>query len=290
MKQRGAWLAWMLVGMVAFVQCTWAQGPGAVRKQVEGSMLVTGMITVRTDGGVAAVDLDKADRLPEGIAPFVTQVATSWRFEPVLIEGVARQVRTRMSARLVAKSTGDGKMQVSVRGADFGDYEAMPLEERISSKGMKPPGYPMAAAQSGVQGTVYLLLKIGRDGAVNDVVAEQVNLRMVASEAQMRQYRERFARAAMGAAGKWTFTPPIRGEAAEQPYWVVRVPVDFNFGEKPRYGKWEVYVPGPRERVSWAQDDDSPGFSPDALAEGGVHMAGAKRGPKLLTPLGDEES
>jgi len=290
MKQRGAWLAWMLVGMVAFVQGAWAQGPGAVRKQVEGSMLVTGMITIRADGGVAAVELDKPDRLPEGIAPFVTQVATSWRFEPVLIEGVAMQVKTRMSARLVAKSTGDGKMQVSVRGADFGDYQAMPLEERISSNGMKPPGYPMAAAQGGVQGTVYLLLKIGRDGAVDDVVAEQVNLRMVASEAQMRQFRERFARAAIGAAGKWTFNPPTRGEAAEQPHWVVRVPVDFNFGEKPRYGKWEVYVPGPREHVSWAQDDDRPGFSPDALAEGGVHMAGGKQGPRLLTPLGGEGS
>lgn len=290
MKQRGAWLAWMLVGMVALVQGAWAQGPGGVRKQVEGSMLVTGMITIRADGGVAAVELDKPDRLPEGIAPFVTQVATSWRFEPVLIEGVATQVKTRMSARLVATSTGDGKMQVSVRGADFGDYEEMPLEERISSKGMKPPGYPMAAAQSGVQGTVYLLLKIGRDGVVNDVVAEQVNLRMVASEAQMRQFRERFARAAMGAAGKWTFATPTKGEAAEQPYWVVRVPVDFNFGEKPRYGKWEVYVPGPRERVAWAQDDDRLGFSPDALAEGGVHMAGGRQGPKLLTPLGGEDS
>lgn len=285
MKQRSAWLAWVLVGLVAFAQGAGAEGPRAVRKQVEGSMLVTGMITIRTDGSVAAVDLDKPDRLPEGIAPFVTQVATSWRFEPVLVEGVVRQVRTRMSARLVAKSSGDGKMQVTVRGADFGDYQAMPPEERISSQGMKPPGYPMAAAQGGVQGTVYLLLKIGRDGAVDDVVAEQVNLRMVASEGQMRQFRERFARAAIGAAEKWTFNPPTRGEAAEQPHWVVRVPVDFNFGEKPRYGKWEVYVPGPREHVSWAQDDERPGFSPDVLAEGGVHMAGGRQGPKLLTPL-----
>ena len=113
MKQRGAGLAWMLVGMLAFVQGAWAQSPGAVRKQVEGSMLVTGMITIRADGGVAAVELDKQDRLPEGIAPFVTQVATSWRFEPVLIEGVARQVRTRMSARLLAKPTGDGVVQLA---------------------------------------------------------------------------------------------------------------------------------------------------------------------------------
>ena len=179
---------------------------------------------------------------------------------------------------------------MSVRGADFGDYEATPPEERVSSVVMKPPGYPMAAAQSGAQGTVYLLLKIDPDGSVSDVVAEQVNLRMVASEAQMRQFRDRFARAAVGAAEKWTFKPPSRGEAASQPYWVVRVPVDFNFGGKRRYGQWEAYVPGPRERVSWSRDEDRPGFSLDTLADGGVHMAGDTRGPKLLTPLGGEGS
>ncbi|KAB2858573.1 MAG: hypothetical protein F9K41_00340 [Sphingopyxis terrae] len=210
MRQRGVGLAWMLVGMVAFMQGAWAQGPGAVRKQVEASMPVTRMLTIRTDGGVAAVELDTPDRLPEGIPGFVAGVASSWRFEPVVIDGAARQVRTRMSARLVAKSTGDGKMLVSVRGADFGDYEATPPEERVSSVSMKPPGYPMAAAQSGAQGTVYLLLKIDPDGSVSDVVAEQVNLRMVASEGQMRQFRDRFARSAVGAAEKWTTLKPFQ--------------------------------------------------------------------------------
>ena len=108
--------------------------------------------------------------------------------------------------------------------------------------------------------------------------------------AQMRQFRDRFARAAVGAAEKWTFKPPSRGEAASQPYWVVRVPVDFNVGGKRRYGQWEAYVPGPRERVSWSRDEDRPGFSLDTLADGGVHMAGDTRGPKLLTPLGGEGS
>lgn len=285
MKQRNAWLAWVLVGMVAFVQGVWAQGPGAVRKQVEASMRVTGLITIHADGSVAAVKLDKQDRLPEGIAAFVTDVANAWRFEPVLIEGVARQVETRMSARLVARPSGDGKMQVSVRSAYFGDYEATPLEERVSAVRMRSPLYPTAAARSGAQGTVYLLLKIARDGSVSDVVAEQVNLRIVVSEPQMRQLRERFARAAIGAAEQWTFKPPTRGETAEQPHWVVRVPVDFMFNARPGDGQWEVYIPGPREHVSWAQDDERPGFSPDTLADGGVHMAGSKQGPRLLTPL-----
>ena len=141
------------VTLNTLVQGAWAQGPGAVRKQVEASMRVTGMLTIRTDGSVAAVELDTPERLPEGIPAFVSGVAASWRFEPVIIGGAAKQVRTRMSAHLVAKSTGDGQMLVSVRGADFGDYEAIPPEERVSSVNMKPPGYPMAAARAGAAPT-----------------------------------------------------------------------------------------------------------------------------------------
>jgi len=62
--------------------------------------------------------------------------------------------------------------------------------------------------------------------------------------------------------------------------------VDFRFQKAPGYGKWEVYIPGPRTLPAWVTEEDRPGFSPDALADGGVHLAGGQRGgPKLLTPL-----
>lgn len=290
MKHRSIWRVLVMVVALACAQATAAQGVAAVRKQVEASLRVTGSITIATDGSVEAVELDAPEKLPKGIAAFVGSSVAAWRFEPVLVDGQPRRAQTRMSALLVGKSIGEGQMQVSIRGADFGDDQAVPEAERIVGRQMKPPGYPMAAADGGVQGTAYLLVKIERDGTVGDVSTEQVNLRVVATEAQVNQHRERFARAAMAAARKWTFAPPTAGEQAAQPYWVVRVPVAFTFSGEPRDGGWEVYVPGPRARPAWAPDEDAPGFSPDALADGGVRLAGGRGGPRLLTPLGDEGS
>ena len=131
-------------------------------------------------------------------------------------------------------------------------------------------------------------MRVERDGTVGDLAAEQVNLRIIGSEMQMGIYRKQFADAAMKAARAWTFTPPAAGGQADQPYWVVRVPVDFLFGNEgappPDYGTWALYVPGPRTRPNWAADEDRPGFAPDALAAG-VHLAGGNNAPKLLTPL-----
>ncbi|MBD9470607.1 TonB family protein [Pseudoxanthomonas sp. PXM01] len=285
MGQRNTWVMWLLVLALAWAPGAGAQNAGAVRKQAEASMRVTGSISIAVDGSVESVELDTPEKLPDGIPAFVGRNVATWRFEPVMVDGQPRRALTRMSALLVGRSLGDGQMEISIRGADFGDYEAMPEAERVSAKQMRPPGYPMAAAQGGVQGTAYLLLKIERDGTVGDVIAEQVNLRIVANESQMNQHRDRFARAAMAAARKWTFAPPTVGAQATQPYWVVRVPVDFNFGEARRYGKWAVYIPGPRMSPAWAPADEAPGFSPEALADGGVHLAGNTRGPKLLTPL-----
>lgn len=285
MKQRGIWMLWALAAMLAWAPTAWAQGPAGVRKQVEASMRVTGAIHIATDGSVERVELDTREKLPKGIADFVETNMAAWQFEPVLVDGVPRRALTRVSALLVGKTIGGGQMSVSIRGADFSDDRVVPEAERIVARQMKPPGYPMAAAGEGVQGTAYLLVKVERDGTVSDVSAEQVNLRIVANELQMTRHRERFARVAMAAARNWTFAPPTVGEQATQPHWVVRVPVDFTFSGEPRYGKWEVYVPGPRMRPVWAPEEEAPGFSPDALAEGGIHLAGEKRGPRLLTSL-----
>jgi hypothetical protein len=287
MKQRNGWGIVLWVCLMAMAGTAWAQHATAVRKQAEASLLVTGMITIRTDGSVAAVDLDAPDKLPAGIADFVSATAATWQFEPYLIDGKARQVKTKLSARLVGTATGDGKMDVAIRGVDFGDYHALPTEQRLVSRDLKPPTYPAFALENGVQGIVYVLVKVDREGKVEDAVAEQVNLRLVASEPQMRQFRERLARSALQAAQAWTFDIPTAGEEAGQPHFRIRVPVDFTIGTvsaERRYGRWEAYVPGPRERPSWA-GDDNPGFSLDTLAEGRIAPVGGKQGPRLLTPL-----
>lgn len=53
-------------------------------------------------------------------------------------------------------------------------------------KDMQPPAYPVNAFRGGATGVVYLLLKIGRAGKVEDVVAEQVNLTALVPESKPR--------------------------------------------------------------------------------------------------------
>lgn len=277
-KALGTFLLWTL----AFTASAAGNGPAAVRKQVEASLLVTGTIAIAEDGSVAAVDLDQPGKLPKGIAAFVGRSAVDWRFQPILVEGKPVAVRTKMSARLVGKPMGNGQFSVSIRGADFGNYDALPQAERITGRKLAPPGYPMDAQGAGAEGTVYVLVKVAPDGSVDEVATEQVNLRIIASEAQMNLFRKQFAGAAMAAARRWTFNPPTQGKAAAQTQWSVRVPVDFTFADR-EYGQWEVYVPGPRQPVAWAYGGE-PAFSPDALPSGGVYLA-EDNGVKLLSSL-----
>src|SRR3546814_7198946 len=109
-----------------------------------------------------------------------------------------------------------------------------------------PPPYPRDVVRAGGQGTAYLVLRIDRQGAVEDVVVERVNLSVYASEREMKRFRDRLAAVSLEAARDWTFTPPSTGELAKQSSWSVRVPVDFSLGDKKEadYGEWKAYQIG----------------------------------------------
>jgi hypothetical protein len=263
--------------------CTaWAGGAGAVRKQAEATILITGTIAIAPDGTVSDSTLDFPEKLPPGVVDMVQKQVLVWRFEPIVVDGKPVHAQTKMSLRVVGKKRDDDSVIVGIRSATFGDPRDEPEELRVSSKYMNPPRYPVAAAKSGVSGTVYLLLRVGRDGRVEDAVAEQVNLRVVATEGVMARWRRALGDAARSTAKDWRFAPPTRGELVDEPYWVVRTPVDFFFpGNSPyEYGRWQLYVPGPRETPEWSRDKHSMGS--DALADGGVYTSG-RPGLRLLT-------
>lgn len=279
---------WLVVLALALFSLTaTARGPGAVRKQVETSMMLKGTIEVSSDGDVTAYVIDKADELPPGIVKFVRDNVDSWRFHPVIVDGKAVAIRNKMSVLLVAKKQAEDQYTLRLQAASFDPLEVEEARELIRKK-MDPPAFPEVAVRTGVTGTVYLVLKIGRDGKVQDAIAEQVNLRIVDSENRMERYRRWLTDASLQAARKWEFTPPTKGEEAEAPYWSVRVPVDYRFHGTPDFevGKWEAYVPGPRQIHPWAENEEA-GYSPEALAAGGVHMIGGN-GLRLLTPLGEQ--
>ncbi len=274
------WIACVVALLLAFPLL--AQGPKAVRKQVESSMVLTGTIDVGASGDVDGYTIDHVEKIPKGVSGLVAKFVPQWKFEPVLVAGKPVKARAKMSMRIVAKERDDGSYVVGIDGANFGQDGP---GESVDSKQMLPPSYPMDAAINGAGGTVYLAVQIGRDGRVREVVVEQVNLTMIASERVMARWRGAFAKSASRAARTWTFTPPLRGESMDDNYWLARIPVAYSMGdEKPGgYGQWEAYVPGPRHVAPWGDSDSATTANPDALPASGVFQIG--QGLRLLTPL-----
>ncbi|WP_241772723.1 energy transducer TonB [Stenotrophomonas pictorum] len=264
-------------------------GPAAVREQVESSMLVRGEVQIETDGTVSAVTLHREEKLPRGVVTLVREAALQWRFEPIVVEGAVVKAIAPMSLRVIARKGEGDSFEVALRGLNFQRFDSED-PQNVASLDMPPPRYPEQAWRTGASGDVYLLVRVGRNGQVEDAFAEQVNLGFLSSAAEQRRFRELFARNAVAAARRWTFRTPTTGETASQPYWNIRVPVSYRLstGTVPRehdgYGRWNSYVAGPRESAPWRDAAQEAHFSPDTLPEGGVYMADAK-GPRLLTPL-----
>jgi len=276
-----------LIGASAF-----AKKPAEIPEQAELSMLVTGMVLVEPDGSVSGWEIDQREKLPGFVVNLVENSAPVWRFEPVLLDGRPRKAKALMSLRVVANRLDDGNYRVAIQSGYFGKDAISDPKERwrqtpsdeIRSLKQTPPGYPMDALERGVQGTVYLVVRVNRQGAVDDVAVEQVDLRVIGTERQMNAMRNTLAKPALVAARKWRFEVPTTGESANDEYWSVRVPVDYLFaGEKQKYGEWQAYIPGPRQKVPWVEEDPDSGESPDAMVAGGVYEVG--KGLKLLTPL-----
>lgn len=269
--------ALMLLLSASFVH---AAGPRAALNAMEASMLVTGDIEVDQDGSVQRFELDQRSRLPQPVDRLLGEAVPRWRFEPTLVDGQPAAVRTRMRIRVAAtRAPGDPDSYVlRVAGASFGEAG----EGGLRTKAIEPPAYPRVPLDRGVQGTVYLLLRIGRAGTVEDVVAEQVNLRLVAGERVLRQMRMAFEKAAIRAARDWTFVPPTGREDADASFWTARMPVEFVLrGSEPGYGEWTTYVPGPRVAAPWAMEDSAAGA--DSFAANEIYLVG--KGLKLLTSL-----
>ncbi len=281
--RRYSWASLLLLMLALPV---FAQGVGGVRKQVEASMRVTGEITVDEQGQVASYTLDEPAKLPPGIVKFVQDNIAHWKFAPPVIEGRPVRLRNNMSVLLVANRQEDGDYLMRVQAVSF-DPQQTDAGYEVASRVMTPPRYPMAAARAGVGGIVFLALRIGRDGNVQEVAAEQVNLKAVATENQMNKFRQMLATASIDTARRWSFDPPVRGEQAAADSWTLRVPVEFSLGDAlPRYGEWVKYVPGPRSMPGWV-DETQARESPEAMAAGTPRIMGGD-GLRLLTPLAQE--
>ena len=293
---------WLAVVLCCFASSADAQNARAARRQAEGSMLVTGRVTITQEGAVGDWTIDRREDLPPAVVNVIDASAPGWRFEPILVDGKPVHGSARISLRMVAERVDEERFRVSIRDGYFGrDAVRMAREvddraeepageapgDQVGKARMDAPRYPQLALRAGVTGTVYLVVRVDRSGQVEDAVAEQVNLRVVAPEPEMARMRNMLAQSALAAARRWQFHPPAHGETADEPFWSLRVPVDFRIhgvGPPEGYGRWEVYVPGPRMPVPWRMDSlEDVDIAPDTLIAGEVHQVGTAL--KLLGPL-----
>lgn len=262
-------------------------GISAARQRVESSMLVRGEVGIETDGSVFAIKLEKEEALPTALVDLVRNTALRWRFEPVLNDGVAVRALAPMSLRVIARELDRGRYEIRLGGINFNRLDSDSLE-RITIIDSVAPRYPQQAMAAGVSGSVYLVLKVGMDGKVQDAFAEQVNLTVLGRESELRRSREMLAASARDCARQWTFRVPAQAPTPARRYWNVRVPVSYSLNdsvpEGSDSGRWVAYVPGPREHAPWLDAGEQLGFSPDALADGSVSLVD-NDGPRLLTPL-----
>lgn len=261
-----------------------AAGPAAVRKRVQASMLLTGTIVVAPDGSVRSYAVDKAEKLPPLVIGLIAKNIPKWKFEPTLLNGDPVAAKAQMSLRLVAKPVGGDSYSVSISGAQFGQNAP---GESITYKDRAKPTYPPQAARAHVSGTVYLVMRVGRQGQVQEVEAEQVNLVVVDSDKGMERWRKVLADSALAAARRWTFNLPTSGEHMNDEYWVARVPVTYALSavHGDDYGEWQPYVPGPRQPVPWLDDRRLLSGNADALPDGDLHPLN-RDGLRLTTPAG----
>ncbi|WP_130619211.1 energy transducer TonB [Dyella amyloliquefaciens] len=278
----GSWMGCCLLSLAALG----AAHAQSVRKTAEASMVLTGTVDVNPDGSLHGYTIDKRELVPSDVAAIVDKNVSRWTFK--LSSPTTEVIHTKMSLLVLAKPMGDDKYSVTVSGSSFGENDGS-NGESVSYKSHKPnPTYPKAAVSARVSGTAFLLLRIGRDGTVEEAVAEQVNLDQYGTANEMRQYRKMLADASLLAARQWTYNVPTHGKSVNDPYWQVRVPVSFNllpFGERPKetYGRWHGYIPGPRETPPWISQTLL-GEAPDAMPDDGLHAGNSAL--RLATPLG----
>lgn len=250
---------------------------------LESSAVVDGTIVLTKDGTVQATEIKDEAQYGKPIADMVRKAASQWLFYPVLREGKPVVAKVSMHVRVVLHKTPDNNYSARIKGATFGDMDRKSTDALRNTEGNKKimPRYPGDAIRARVQGTVYLALRVGRDGHVTDAIAEQVNLANIGSDSILRRYRDMMAKATLDAAKRWTYEVPTTGRLAGQDSWTAHVPVTFTLNSTPTPPPprvWQTYVPGPYTQAPWSDKSDMGAV--DAVANDDVRTEGAD--PMLL--------
>lgn len=221
------------------------------------SMDVTGSITVSPEGFVSGYKLNRPEKLPPYVVQLLNRSIPRWRFKPNRRDGHPVIIKTRMSIRLVARPAPGHKYSIGIDQTNFGTPGTRDRQQVRFKGKVKPPLYPLEPRMDHVNGTVYVLARINRKGAVVKAAVEEVDLGMRAAPNLMTRWRRDFARATLKVVRHWTFSVPTEGKQASMKSWTVFIPVQYDFSYERHldtYGKWRPYIPGPPQYIPWIQD------------------------------------
>lgn len=258
---------WVSGILLALLACTALASSNSNHATVKASMLLTGWIDVLPDGSVRAYGLDPRVQVPEVVRKLVDKKVPGWKFR--LDKPVAGVQHEIMFLRITAMSVDDRHDVIAIGGASFIDG-SWKITDLPYYKGSLPAAYPQVARNAKVSGTAYLVLRINRQGKVEKVDAEQVDLNVYGPESLMGQFRDLLAHAVIKGVKSVTFNVPSTGSHVEDPYWDVRLPVPIRLttdGVPPMdpHGVWSPYNPGPFQPASWLTSDEQAGMPPDAM-------------------------
>ncbi len=253
-------------------------------------MHVTGTIVIEPDGRVGNVTFNS--KFDPAMRSSLEAKMRGWKFAPIRVGGEARRAETGFEVRLAGEKVGDSYV-VRLDGTNFDGGSAknavVPdgLPVPITAKRMEPPAYPQDLMLSGKTGRVRLVIRVGADGHVEDVVAAQslaFDFKGRESEASARKTIRVFERNAVIAARRWTFNvPPGHAERGAE---AMTVATDVEYVIKydtSVAGQWVPVQRAPRRSIDWLPKDRA-----EAAASGGGSagkVAGLESPYRLLTPV-----
>ena len=226
------------------------------------------VVVLRVDGTLVlspkgeVVDYVISTKLSDELRRRLRLAVGTWTFKPVLIDGVAREVRTDMRVMLAARPVADSyridvdNVLFTGKGGIVPD-NAKPPEAAIRGRSLSLPVYPQGLAAANVRGTVLLAIRVSPEGRAEEVAVTQSMLVDVRGRPQlMKQALRAFEWASTNAAKGWTFNIPpalARRPGAERTVTVPVVFVGRNQGPTgfDADGQWHTFVRGPMRPIRW---------------------------------------
>lgn len=230
------------------------------------TMLVTNIdawIVIDEQGNPADFGIDT--KVPEQVRVGLDRTARRWKFEPVLIDGVARRAKTAVRITLAAHGRDSEGYRVTVDNVLFPanaakrKADAATSGKELTAKRLTPPRYPKELLRAGVSGTVMLALRVNPDGSVAEALPVQTSLFDVrANQKTASRAIALLEKASIAAAREWQVSVGANASSRRPEDLTVMVPITYMIGTSPtpsQDGLWRQEIRGEKRVIDWLPAD-----------------------------------